>query len=77
MILNHRFVVNKGITIYLSDFDRPITEKLGGDLFNDPASSSLTCVQTGPVVMKGIDRSNPGELTESIKISLPFINIQK
>ncbi len=35
-----------GITLYLSDFDRPITEKLSKDFFDDPATSSLTCAQT-------------------------------
>ena len=37
------------INLYLSDFDRPITEKLANNFFNDPSSSSLTCVQTSPI----------------------------
>lgn len=45
-----------GITIYLSDFDRPITEKLTSNFFDDPSSSSVTCVQTGPA---GISKNNP------------------
>ena len=40
-----------GITLYVSDFDRPITEKLSSDFFSDPSTTSLTCVQTGPVVI--------------------------
>ena len=51
-----------GVTIYLSDFERPVTEKLGGDFFNDPSSSSLTCLQTGPIkVADNIDKSDKGE----------------
>jgi catabolite regulation protein CreA len=38
-----------GVVLYLSDFDRPITEKLAKDFFNDPSSSSLTCVKAGPI----------------------------
>jgi len=30
-----------GVTLYLSDFDRPVTEKMSGDFFSDPASSAL------------------------------------
>lgn len=51
-----------GVTIYLSDFDRPITEKLTNNFFNDPSSSSLTCSQTGPIKLKGdINLSGEGE----------------
>lgn len=38
-----------GVTLYLSDFDRPAIEKLG-NIFDDPSSASLTCVQTGPII---------------------------
>jgi catabolite regulation protein CreA len=38
-----------GVTIYLGDFERPLSEKLSKDFFNDPSSSSLTCAQTGPI----------------------------
>lgn len=51
-----------GVTIYLSDFDRPITEKLTNNFFNDPSSSSLTCSQTGPIKLKGeVSLSGEGE----------------
>ena len=45
----------------MSDFDRPITEKLSSDPFNDPASASLSCAQTGPVTIGNIDKSRGGE----------------
>jgi hypothetical protein len=30
----------KGVVLYISNFDQPITEKLGGNFFNDPSQSS-------------------------------------
>jgi catabolite regulation protein CreA len=50
-----------GITLYVSDYQRPITEKLSKDFFNDPSSSSLACAQTAPVVLsKDINLSSDG-----------------
>lgn len=37
----------KGVVLYISNFDRPITEKLGGNFFNDPAYASVACAKTG------------------------------
>mmetsp|Transcript_28681 Transcript_28681/g.34933 ORF Transcript_28681/g.34933 Transcript_28681/m.34933 type:complete len:148 (+) Transcript_28681:400-843(+) len=40
----------KGVTLYISNFQRPLTEKLSkGDLFSDPSFASLGCAKTGPV----------------------------
>jgi len=37
--------------LYISNFDRPITEKFsGGNLFNDPAYASVACAKTSKVV---------------------------
>lgn len=36
----------KGVVLYISNFDRPITEKLGGNFFNDPAYASVACANT-------------------------------
>lgn len=41
-----------GVVLYLSDFDRPITDKLANNFFNDPSSSALTCVRSGPMKFK-------------------------
>ena len=30
----------KGVVLYVSNFDRPVTEKLSGNFFNDPSQSS-------------------------------------
>jgi catabolite regulation protein CreA len=40
-----------GVTLYLGDFQKPLTEKLGGD-FSDPTSSAITCAQTGTITAK-------------------------
>lgn len=40
----------EGVELYVSDFQLPMTERLTqGDIFSDPLSSSVTCVQTGPI----------------------------
>lgn len=41
-----------GVVLYLSDFDRPITDKLASNFFNDPSSSALTCARTGTMKFK-------------------------
>ena len=52
----------KGVELYVSDFQRPITERLSKDFFSDPAQSSVTCVRTGPVeIADDIDTSAQGE----------------
>jgi catabolite regulation protein CreA len=51
----------EGITIYLADFERPLTEKLAKDFFDDPSSTSLTCVQSGPIKLGDIGRGKDGE----------------
>lgn len=51
-----------GVTLYLSDYQRPLTEKLSNNFFNDPSSSSLTCARTGPMKFKSdINLSPEGE----------------
>lgn len=52
------------MVLYLSDFDRPINEKLSGNLFDDPSSSSLSCAQVGNVLpsqLKDISDNIAGE----------------
>ncbi|CAB1121474.1 unnamed protein product [Ectocarpus sp. CCAP 1310/34] len=53
----------KGVTLYLSDFARPVADKLmNGDIFSDPSSASLFCVRSGPMEVKdGISTSKEGE----------------
>ena len=55
----------EGITIYISDFDRPVTEKLG-NIFDDPSSSSLTCVQTAPIDPSALGRISSDQGGEEV-----------
>lgn len=36
-----------GVTIYLSDFERPITDRMQKDFFGDPSQAGLTCARRG------------------------------
>ena len=51
------------IVLYLSDFERPLTEKLSSNFFDDPSSSSIACVKIGDVNIADskIDESSGGE----------------
>ena len=49
-----------GVTLFLSDFDRPALEKLN-NVFDDPSSASISCVKSGPISIQGIDTSKSGE----------------
>ncbi|CAB9515771.1 Protein CreA [Seminavis robusta] len=39
----------KGVTLYVSNFQRPLTERLQKDFFSDPSSAAVGCAKTGPV----------------------------
>lgn len=43
-----------GVQIYISDFRRPLAERLAKDFFSDPSQAAVACVRTGPVTMKGV-----------------------
>lgn len=43
-----------GVSIYYTDYNRSIQEKLSSDPFADPSQSSLACVASGEVVVKDI-----------------------
>ena len=49
--------------LYLSDFERPMTEKIGsGNIFNDPGTGGLTCGRSGTVTVSAdASRSTAGE----------------
>ena len=71
-----------GIEIYLADFERPLTEKITGDFFNDPSSSSLSCVQTAPVTkeqVKSLGTNKEGEeiFKESKNLFLKSVNVNR
>mmetsp|Transcript_13814 Transcript_13814/g.16779 ORF Transcript_13814/g.16779 Transcript_13814/m.16779 type:complete len:207 (+) Transcript_13814:50-670(+) len=39
----------KGVSLYISNFERPLNERLKKDFFNDPSFASVACAKTGPV----------------------------
>eukprot|EP00468_Gymnochlora_sp_CCMP2014_P008864 CAMPEP_0167758534 /NCGR_PEP_ID=MMETSP0110_2-20121227/10521_1 /TAXON_ID=629695 /ORGANISM="Gymnochlora sp., Strain CCMP2014" /LENGTH=204 /DNA_ID=CAMNT_0007644819 /DNA_START=8 /DNA_END=619 /DNA_ORIENTATION=+ len=50
-----------GVTLYISEFQLPITEKFQ-NFFSDPGSVGITCAKTGPIEMrKGVSKSKAGE----------------
>jgi hypothetical protein len=53
----------KGVTLYISNFERPMTERIQKDFFTEPSYASVTAVKTGPIeVADNIDKSDKGEV---------------
>ena len=53
----------EGVTLYVSEFQRNLVDKLQKDFFTEPSQASLTCAQTGPISVK-IDPSKLKENSE-------------
>ena len=68
----------EGVQLYLSDFQRPVTEKLAkGDIFSDPSQGGLTCSHKGKVVVtKAASTSLDGEEVFSESRSLLFKSLK-
>uniref|UniRef100_A0A6T6VPC6 CreA protein n=1 Tax=Hemiselmis tepida TaxID=464990 RepID=A0A6T6VPC6_9CRYP len=41
----------KGVALYISDFQRPITERLQKNFFSDPTQASVACAKIGKIEM--------------------------
>lgn len=39
----------QGVTLYISNFERPLNERLQKDFFSDPSQASVGCAKTGPI----------------------------
>tara|TARA_B110000046_G_C12751887_1_gene297104 strand:+ start:196 stop:621 length:426 start_codon:yes stop_codon:yes gene_type:complete len=67
-----------GVNLYLSDFQRPISEKLAkGDIFSDPSQGGLSCSKAGPVTVKAeASLSKEGEEVFSESRSLVFKSLK-
>ncbi|KAL3804033.1 hypothetical protein HJC23_006424 [Cyclotella cryptica] len=69
----------KGVTLYVSNFERPLTERLQKDFFTEPSYASVTCVRNGKEieVADNIDKSDKGEVSwnfrESCTISVTIM----
>lgn len=70
-----------GVQLYLSDFQRPVTEKLArGDIFSDPSQGGLGCSYRGKVVVSAGASTKPdGEQVFSESRSLVFkaLNVRR
>lgn len=62
----------KGVTLYVSNFERPLTERVQKDFFTEPSYASVTAVKTGPIELGAIDKSSKGEPVFQEKKSLLF-----
>jgi len=63
----------KGVTLYVSNFERPLTERVQKDFFTEPSTASVQAVKTGPIqIADNIDKTNKGEAVFSEKKSLLF-----
>merc|ERR1711966_537149 len=62
----------KGVTLYVSNFERPMTERLSKDFFTEPSYASVTAVRNGKDVeiADNIDKSEKGEPVFEEKRSL-------
>ena len=63
----------QGVTLYISNFQRPLSERLQKDFFSDPSTASVGCAKTGPVkVADNIVIGKQGEEVFEEKKSLLF-----
>lgn len=54
----------KGVTLYVSNFERPLTERIQKDFFTEPSYASVTAVKTGPIeVADNINKDKGGEVS--------------
>ena len=52
----------QGVVCHLAHFDRGFWDRIGkGNWFENPSNSSISCLQTGPVVIGNIDLDKSGE----------------
>ena len=52
----------KGVQLYITDFERPVTERLQKNFFSDPTQASVACAQVGPVtITPDIAKGKEGE----------------
>ena len=63
----------EGVTLYVSDFERPVVERVQKDFFSDPSQSGLACSRRGaPLKVGNVDTSAEGEDVVSEAKSLLF-----
>ena len=66
----------KGVTCHVAYFDRGIIERIrNGEVFSDPSSSSISCRQTGPLIIGDIKKGEGGENVFSKRTSLVWKSV--
>jgi len=67
----------KGITCHVAYFDRGIIDRVrNGEIFSDPSNSSVSCNQTGPIVIGDIEKDDGGENVFSKRTSLVWKSLK-
>lgn len=72
----------KGVVLYISNFDRPVTEKFSkGNFFNDPSYASVACARTGEkvAIASNINKTPQGEevFEESRSLLFKTLRVQR
>lgn len=70
----------KGISLYISNFQRPLAERLQKDFFSDPSFASVSCAKTGPVqIADNIAKGKGGEevFEESKSLLFKTLRVQR
>lgn len=63
----------QGVTCHIAYFERGLIDRLQkGNWFEDPSNSSISCRQTGPITIGGINRGDEGEDVFSERRSIIF-----
>jgi len=70
----------QGVTLYISNFQRPLAERLKKDFFGDPSYAAVACARTGPVsVADNIKKGKVGEevFEESKSLLFKTLRVQR
>jgi len=70
----------KGVTLYISNFQRPLNERLSKDFFNDPSYASVGCAKTGPISIAdniAIGRQGEEVFEESKSLLFKALRVQR
>lgn len=67
----------QGVTCHITYFERGLIDRLQkGNWFEDPSNSSISCRQTGPIIIGDINRSKSGEDVFRERRSVIFKSLQ-
>lgn len=71
----------KGVSLYISNFQKPLTEKIAkGQLFSDPSFASVSCARTGPItIADNVAKGKQGEevFEESKSLLFKTLRVQR